>query len=400
VLLIENISSLLTFCDNTTVNDDDDPVVVIDGELIAWVGARKALPQFRIDKKIDAQKNVVMPGFIDSHTHLMFAGSRADEFTRRMNNESYESIMKKGGGIMSTVKMTRAASDEELVSLAHARADAMLLSGVTTVEAKSGYGLSAHDELRLLRLMKKVSDNHDIDIHSTFLGAHVVPQDYKSHREDYVSLVINEMLPTIAQENLALDCDVFCDVGAFSVDEAHAILSRAKELGLGLRMHAQQLSENGGVRLVKTLPLKSLSHADHLSDADIEILRAHPVVIEALPIAALFLRSTRITPIKKLIDANIPLAIATDFNPGSAMCLDLMLAARLGVTYFGFPPDYALRAITKNAALALGKNDRGSIKVGNLADLVITNCHSKDAIIYDWTKHPVHKIIKRGQIII
>jgi imidazolonepropionase len=306
--------------------------------------------------------------------------------------------MAKGGGIMSTVDKTRALGEEQLLSLARVRADAILNGGVTTLEAKSGYGLSMRDEIKLLRIIKELNNSHLLDVHATFLGAHVVPAEF-NNRADYIELVVNEMLPAIAEEGLAVDCDVFCDEGAFTPAEAKTILSHAHGLGLGLRAHVQQFSLSGGVSLVEEVPLKSVSHADFLTTRDIALLAKNDVIVEALPVAALFLRSRCITPVAQLTEAHVALAIATDFNPGSAMCHDLVLAARLGVVYFGFSVDKALRAITINAARALGRDSIGKIVAGAYADIVITNCQTKDEILYDWTKHPVRKVIKRGQAV-
>lgn len=398
MILIENIGILATMTDEGMLTND--PVVMLKGESIAWVGSRAALPAFHIDERIDAQGAVVMPGLIDCHSHLIFAGIRADEFARRMAHESYQNIMAEGGGIMSTVHKTRAASDEELLAEASRRARSILAQGVTTLELKSGYGLSLDDELRILRLAKKLDAEVLLDLHPTFLGAHVVPKDYADRRDAYVSLVVDEMLPHVACEKLAIDCDIFCETGAFSVADARRILSRAHELGLGLRAHVQQLGLSGGASLVKELPIKSVSHADYLSDDDIAALLNAHCVVETLPFAALFLRSQSVTPVEKLAHAGIPLAIATDFNPGSAMCHDLILAARLGVTYLGFSIELALRAITSNAALSLGRRDIGVIAPQARADIVITNCLSIEEIFYDWTKHPVTTVFKRGERIL
>jgi imidazolonepropionase len=401
MLLINNIGTLVTM--DSHQNGDlgiiKDAVVLVDGERIFWCGEEKDCPYAVVDQVIDARGCAVIPGLIDCHSHLVFAGSRTDDFRRRMSNETYQGIMHKGGGIMSTVLATRHASDDELFLLAKTRADLILKSGVTTLEAKSGYGLSVDDEVRILRLLKRLRQENALDIHATFLGAHIVPPDFKSNRKAYISEIIDEMLHRVVAENLAIDCDVFCDEGAFSVDEAHSILSRAHDLGLGLRAHVQQLELSGGVSLVRELPLKSISHADFLTEHDVAILANANVVVEALPIAALFLRSKQITPVQKLQEGNVKLAIATDFNPGSAMCHDLWLAARLGVVYFGFSIEDALVAITKNAAISLGRDDIGIIKQNSSADIVITNCMNVSDFFYDWTKPPTEKVIKRGVIV-
>lgn len=396
--LVENIKTLLTLkaSNDNGLGEINDAAILINEEKIFWCGARKEMPEVQVDETIDAEGHLVLPGLIDCHTHLIFAGSRADEFRRRMNHESYLSIMEKGGGITSTVNRTRQASDEELLVLAKARADKIIKNGVTTLEAKSGYGLSLLDELRALRLIKTLDENHPLDFHPTFLGAHVVPSNFKDTREKYVALVMNEMLVQIARERLAIDCDVFCEKGAFSLDEARRILSFAEKLGLGLRAHVQQLSFSGGISLVKDLPIKSISHADFLSDEDVTLLAKYNTVVEALPFAALFLRSSQITPVMKLKEAGVKLAVATDFNPGSAMCHDLVLAARLAITYFGFSIDDAVLAITAHAAKSLGRADIGVIEENSQADLLITNCKDIAEFFYDWTKHPTEMVIKRG----
>lgn len=402
MLLIDHIGKLLTLAVTSSSSHEDgeiaDAAILIDGERIFWVGPAADLPNTSVDQQVDAGGCLVMPGLIDCHSHLIFAGNRADEFARRMNQESYQAIMAKGGGIMATVNATRQKSDEELIALAKARADKILSSGVTTLEVKSGYGLNSHDELRILRLIKRLNHTHDLDFHATFLGAHVVPPEYVKDRTKYVDLVVNDMLEHIAAEQLAIDCDVFCEEGAFSPTEAKRILATAHSLGFGLRAHVQQLSHSGGIGLLRDLPIRSISHADFLSVSDIVVIAESGAVVEALPFAGLFLRSQTITPVAQLRSANVSLAIATDFNPGSAMCHDLVLAARLGVTYYGFSLDEAIRGITVNGALALGRNDIGIIKPGNLADILITNCYSLNEVFYDWTKHPAHQVIKRGKI--
>lgn len=400
MLLIENIGCLATMVPNSdsVIGEISDAAILIDGEKINWCGKKQEIPKVPIEHRINADDNLVIPGLIDCHSHLVFAGSRADEFAKRMGNESYLSIMSKGGGIVRTVLATNALSDEELYSLINDRAHQILQLGVTTIEAKSGYGLNVKDELRALRLLQRLNQQHMLDIHNTFLGAHVVPSEYLDNPAKYCSLIINEMLPQIATEKLAIDCDVFCEAKAFSVDQAYEILLKAHDLGLGLRAHVQQLSHSGGVRLVAGLPIKSISHADYLSDADVKILKKAKTVVEVLPFATLFLRSKEKTPARTLMNEGIDLAIATDFNPGSAMCHDLILAARLGVTYFHFSLNEALKAITVVAAKSLGRDDIGIVKEKSLADLVITNCKDINEFFYDWTKQPGKIIIKRGKI--
>jgi len=402
MLLIDNIGCLATLTGgvDAPISQVSDAAVLVEGEKIFWCGKKSSIPKVGVDERIDAEAFMVIPGLIDCHSHLVFAGTRADEFAARSRGETYQAIMKRGGGILSTVSAVRQSSDQELMAFAFARAGSILAQGVTTLEAKSGYGLSVDQELRVLRLLKALNDNHRIDIHATFLGAHVVPEEYRDDRERYLKLITEEMMERVVDEDLAKDCDVFCDTGAFSVHESELILTKAHGLGMGLRAHLNQLSNNGGISLVASFPIKSISHADHLSTEDIAILAKSSTVVEVLPFAALFLRSREHTPVEALNRASVKLAIATDFNPGSAMCHDLVLAARLAVTLFGFTVDAALYAITANAAISLGRSDIGRIVSGNLADLVITNCHDINEFFYDWTKHPVKTVIKRGKPII
>lgn len=396
MLLIHNIGQLLCF-DDDDLGWVDDAAILIDGEEIFWCGEEASLPSVKIDEKIDAHKKLVMPGLIDCHSHLIFAGTRAAEFLQRMDNQSYQAIMAKGGGIMSTVHATRQASDEELLGLAMGRLDSMLAKGVTTLEAKSGYGLSVEDELRTLRLMKKLQAMHALELHPTFLGAHVVPVDYKNNPDDYVKLITEEMLPLIVSEKLALDCDVFCEKGAFSIVQSRSIFKEAHRLGLGLRAHLLQLSHQDSLTLLQEFPIKSISHADFLRDEDVARLANMNTVVEIVPIAALFLRAKQMPPVQALYAAGVKMAVSTDFNPGSAMCDDLILATRLAVTMMLMPPTEALKAITINAALALGKEDRGSIAKGKKADILLTNCDGLGELLYDWTKHPARLTIKNGK---
>lgn len=401
-MLLNNIGVMATMepTEGNPLGLIEDASLLVGGDEIVWHGQKGAIPESEIEHEIDCQRCLVIPGLIDCHSHLIFSGSRSHEFAERMQGKSYQAIMKGGGGIMSTVNATRNSSDEELLALALTRARSIQRGGVTTIEAKSGYGLDHENELRILRLLKRLEHEVELTVHPTFLGAHVVPPEFKTKREEYISMLIDELLVQVAEENLAIDCDVFCEQGAFGVDESIRILSRAEELGMGLRAHVQQLSHSHGISLLKDLPLKSISHADYLSEADLAILEGSEAVVEILPIAGLFLRSPQKPPIKLLIDRGVTLAIATDFNPGSAMCHDLVLAARLGVTQYYFDIANALWAITRNAAKSLGRSDIGVIRDGAQADLLITNCHCVEEFFYDWTKHPVEMVIKKGRRVV
>lgn len=401
MLLITNIGTLATLDKKRDYKCGEihSAAIVIDDDKIVWCGYQKELPRFRLTKTIDAKECLVLPGLIDCHTHIIFAKARADEFARRMNNESYEQIMSQGGGIMNTVTATRNASDEELYKEALLRADQILAQGTTTIEAKSGYGLTIDDELRILRIIKKVNETHPLDFHATFLGAHVVPTEFKPRAEHYLKMVIGPMLEAVALEKLAIDCDVFCEKGAFSTSDAEQILRRAFALGFGLRMHVQQLGYGDGISLLKKLPIKGISHADFLTAEDLSIIKASCAVVEILPFASLFVRSETKTPARLLLQNGVPLALATDFNPGTGMCHDLVLAARLGITYLGLNVEEALVAITRNAALSLGRSDIGVLALGNKADILITKVKSVNEFFYDWTKSPLRMVIKDGRVI-
>lgn len=396
MLLISNIGRLATM--DHALGEISDAALVIDGDQIVWCGSQALLPKLPISSRFDAKQCLVMPGLIDCHSHLIFAGTRAGEFARRMNGESYEAIMAAGGGIRNTVSATNHASDQELYDVAKARADKILQAGVTTLEVKSGYGLSLDGEIRILRILKKLGAEHDLGFHPTFLGAHVVPAKYHHQPDEYVDLVMGPMLDQVVQEELAIDCDVFCENKAFSVEQAEKILSRALSCGLGLRAHVQQLGHSGGVSLVERLPIKSISHADFLSQKDLTILAASNTVVEILPIAALFLRSEQRPPVKELVAQGVSLALASDFNPGSAMCHDLILAARLGVVYNGMSIEIASQAITNIAAKSLGRSDIGVIEAGKKADILITRVCNLDEFFYDWTTNPVRAVIKNGRL--
>lgn len=387
MLLIHNIG----YCEGHV-----DAAILVDGEKIFWIGQEVNLPPVGISQKIDAEKKCVIPGLIDCHSHLIFSGSRCDEFAQRMNNESYQEIMAKGGGIFNTVRSSTMATDEELYDQAKTRASLILQNGVTTLEAKSGYGLCSAQELRSLRILKQLDQDLSIDIHPTFL-AHAIPKEF-SKNPSYIHEII-KTLELVVKENLAIDCDIFCEEGAFSLEQSLTILRRAHDLDLGLRAHVQQLGFSDGLKLIEHLPIKSLSHLDFVKDEELLALAKQKTIVEILPFACLFLRSPSITPAKKLKSLGIKMAIATDFNPGSAMCHDLILAARLGVTMFGLNVEDALLAITKNASVSLGRTDIGELKPGMLADIIITNCQSINEIFYDWTKSPIKKVIKRGKLI-
>jgi imidazolonepropionase len=350
-----------------------DAALVWEGETILWTGPGRELPVAHATaQREDAGGRLVIPGLVDCHTHLAFGGWRADEFERRIRGESYLDIARGGGGIMSTVRDTRAAGEPDLAARGARALGEMVKLGVTTVEAKSGYGLDREHELTLLRVYRTLAERGPVRLVPTFLGAHVVPAEFADRRGDYVRLVI-DMLPEIANARLARACDVFVEKSAFTLDEARAILTAAKGLGLGLKLHADQLSDGGGAALAAELGALSADHLEHISADGIRALAMSAVIAVSLPLATLYLNE-RPMPARALIDAGVPVAVATDFNPGSAPSWHLPFALTLACTLQRMTPAEALKGATIHAARAVGLQRRvGSLEPGKMADFAIVD---------------------------
>lgn len=332
---------------------------------------------------VDAGGRVVMPGFVDAHTHPVFAGTRAGEFEERSAGATYQEIAARGGGIQSTVNQTRAASLDELVSAGRRYADWFLRTGTTTVEAKSGYGLSLEDELKILRAIKKLDAETPLRYVPTFLGAHTVPKEYASRRDDYISLIIDEMLPRVAQEKLAEFADVFCEANVFSTDESWKILSAARCHGLGLRMHADQLSLSGGAKLAAELGTTTADHLEHTDADGIAALKSAGVQPVLLPGSVYALGSSRYPPAREMIDAGLAVVLATDFNPGSSPTPSIPMILSLAATHMKMTPAEAITAATINAAYSLNRGAQlGSLEPGKVADLVIHDCDDYRQLAY------------------
>ncbi len=371
-----------------------DAAVAVKGGRIAWVGAESEVPaEFRELPELDCGGRAVTPGFVDCHTHLVFGGDRADEFARRLRGESYEKIMATGGGIQNTVEATRAAGRSSLLNDTVRRAKRMLGAGTTTVEIKSGYGLDLEHELLMLGVATSVADHLAIDVVPTFLGAHVVPSEYENDRAGYVQLVIEVMIPAAAGH--ARFCDVFCDVGAFSVDEARRILSAAQEHGLGPRLHANQLGHSGGAQLAAEIGAVSADHLDHLVDGDIAGLRDAGTVAVLFPTVSLSLQIDP-PPARRLWDAGIPVAIATDCNPGTSYVENMQLVIAIATLTAGLTPEEATWAATRGGARALQLGDKGHVTPGAAADLLMLEADSYLAIPYRPGTDLVRMVIKDG----
>lgn len=377
---------------------EDGAVAVRDGR-ISWVGRSQGV-SFPADQALDARGRVVMPGFVDPHTHLVFAGSREDEFELRLKGASYTEIAERGGGIRSTVRATRKASGDELFEAARSRLDAMLSWGTTTAEAKSGYGLTVADELKMLEVIERLGKDCKADLAPTFLGAHEVPDEYRDNREAYVQLLIDEMIPQVAERHLAQFCDVFCEKGVFDADESGRILRRGKEFGLRPKIHADELSSCGGAELAGEIEAISAGHLNYASDKGLAAMREAGTAAVLLPGASLFLGKTEPPSVRKMIDLGLPIALATDFNPGSSPIYAMPIILSLACVLFKLTPAEAITASTLNAAYAIGRGERaGSIQVGKDADLLILNVRDYREIPYWFGSNPVETVIKRGQII-
>ncbi|MBK7597322.1 MAG: imidazolonepropionase [Acidobacteria bacterium] len=379
----------------------DNGAMIIEGKRITCAGTRHEIePLINANcKVIDAGGRVVMPGFIDAHTHPVFAGNRANEFEMRASGATYQQISAAGGGIQSTVKLTRAATEDELFETSKHYLEWFLRSGTTTIEAKSGYGLTVEDELKMLRVVRRLNNEGPIRLVPTFLGAHSIPEEFKDHRADYVNLIVNEMLPKVADEGLAEYCDVFCEEGAFSIDETRRIMLAAKERGLKLRLHADQLTLNGGAALAAELGAVT---ADHLEQADlkgIERLKAAGVQPILLPASVLMIGSTKYPDARAMIDSGLAVVLATDFNPGSSPVPSMPLVLTLASTMMKMTPAEAITAATINAAYSLDRGaEIGSLEPGKVADFVIYDCSDYREIAYFAGVEHVMKVFISGMI--
>lgn len=404
----ENIGVLLTMAPRDgggggpdTGGRVEDAVVHVDREgRVVAVGPRASLADDgTARRRVDLGRAVVLPGFVESHTHIVFAGDRLPDFEARCGGASYEEIARRGGGIQTTVRATRAASESELLALALPRLEALVAAGATTVEVKSGYGLDTESELRMLRVIRALGEEHPVDVVATFLGAHTVPTAFGVTREDYVDQILRkEMLPEVARQGLADFCDVFCDEGAFTLAESRRVLEAAAERGLGLKIHAEQLVPTGGARLAAELGAVSADHLDRLPEADIATLAARGTVATLLPGATVYLGRTRHAPARALLDAGVTVALSTDCNPGSAWTTHLLLMGTLGCVQMGMAPVEALRALTWGGARALGRESFvGALRPGALADMVVLDVDRPADALYEMAGNPVAAVYKRGE---
>jgi len=382
----------------------NDGALLINGKRISQVGTREEIARL-IDehadcKIIDAGGRIALPGFVDAHTHPVFAGTRAGEFEERALGVTYQEIAARGGGIQSSVRSTRAATVEELIASGKRYADWFLRTGTTTVEAKSGYGLTVDDELKILNAIRRLDAETPLRYVPTFLGAHDIPPEYKANRQAYLSLLTEEMLPRVASEKLAEFCDVFCEQNVFSNEESRAILLSARDHGLGLRMHADQLSLSGGAKLAAELRTTTADHLEHTDGEGIAALASAGVQPVLLPGSVYTLGSSRYPAARAMIDAGLAVALATDFNPGSSPTPAMTMVLSLACTHMKMTPAESITASTINAAYTLNRGEEiGSLDAGKLADVVIHDCDDyRDLAYFFGIEHP-WQVFAAGELV-
>jgi imidazolonepropionase len=351
------------------------------------------------ERTVECRGRLLTPGLIDCHTHLIHAGSRAKEFEMRLEGASYAEIARAGGGIVSTVKATRAASEEDLIASGAARLDCLLAEGVTTVEIKSGYGLDVDTELRMLRAARALARERPVDVVTSFLGAHALPPEYRDDRAGYLRLVCDAALPAVARAGLADAVDGFCETIAFTVDEIEQVFARAGELGLPVKLHAEQLSDLGGAKMAAQHGALSVDHLEYLDEGDVAALATAGTVAVLLPGAFYYLRETKTPPVAALRAHGVPMAVATDLNPGSSPVHSLLAAMNMACVLFGLTPEEALRGVTCHAARALGLADRGRLEPGLRADLVLWDGDGPADLVYSLGLNRCAAVVRKGEVV-
>ncbi|WP_440054403.1 imidazolonepropionase [Pseudoalteromonas sp. T1lg65] len=400
VIVDVNIATMDSTIDKPYGLIEQGAIAVKNGTIV-WLGAQRALPEIdAINTPIlNGRGQWITPGLIDCHTHILFAGSRANEFEQRLLGASYQEIAAQGGGIASTVKSTRLADNETLFVLAKDRLNSLLNEGVTTVESKSGYGLDTENELKLLEVNQLLNEHHPIDIQSTFLGAHALPPEFKGNADGYIDLVCEQMMPEVAKRELASAVDVFCENVGFSYEQTERVFNKAKSLGLKVKCHAEQLSNQHGTELVAKFKGLSADHIEFLDEQGVKAMAAADVTAVLLPGAYYFLRETQQPPIELLREYQVPMAIASDFNPGTSPLCSLRLMLNMACTLFRMTPEEALQGVTCHAAKALGLNDRGVLKAGMRADIAMWNITHPAQLSYQFGVNELSNLWISGTLI-
>ena len=408
-LLVDNIGQLVTVSTDgkpfkagremRELNVLDHAAVVIEEGIIKQIGAAGSLRAASGVEVLNAADRVALPGFVDSHTHAVFAGSRENEFAMRADGKTYEEIASAGGGILSTMKATREATKKELLRGAERRLNAMMQSGTTTVEIKTGYGVNVETEMKMLDVLHDLRRDHYMTIVPTFLGAHAIPPEFSDDANGYVELVINRMLPYVGEKQLAVFCDVFCDEGYFDAHQAEQILLEAKRFGLIPKVHSDQLAAIGGTELAVHLNAISADHLEHVSERGIAALKNSSTIATLLPGSSFFLNHPY-APARRLIDAGVPVALASDFNPGSSMSFSMPMMLTIACAQMQMSPEETIAAATINGAAALGlSHEIGSIEVGKEADIVLYDVPNYRYIPYHYGFNHVGKVIKNGTVL-
>jgi len=378
----------------------EDGALAVSGGRIAWIGARSDLPDAAPATVVSAGGRWITPGLIDAHTHIVHGGDRAREFELRLEGASYEEIARAGGGIRSTVAATRAADEDALLASALPRLDALLAEGVTVIEVKSGYGLETSAEARMLRAARRLGEARPVTVVTSFLGAHAIPPEFEGRADAYVDSVIEEQLPAVAEAGLADAVDAFVERIAFSADQIDRVFSAARARGLPVRLHADQLSDGGGAALAARHGARSADHLEYASQDGVAALAAAGTVAMLLPAAYYFLRETTAPPVAAFRAAGVPMALATDCNPGSAPATSLLLMLNMAATLFRMTPEEALAGVTRNAARALGLDgERGTLEVGKAADFVLWDVTTPAQLAYRIGFNPCAAVVRAGAVV-
>ncbi|MFW6054992.1 MAG: imidazolonepropionase [Thermodesulfobacteriota bacterium] len=406
----EEIDSIWTGANLATMTANGRPygliengALAVSGRSLAWVGPAEELPPYflqRADRLHRLDSGWITPGLVDCHTHLVYGGNRAKEFEQRLQGVSYADILASGGGILSTVRATRKATEDELVRTGRQRLESLLAEGVTTVEIKSGYGLDLETELKMLKAADRIARSLPVTVCPTFLGAHALPPEYKDQSDAYIDFICSEVLPKAARTGLARAADVFCESIAFSLEQSRRVFQKATELGLRVKIHAEQLSNQEGAALASEFGALSADHLEHLTDRGIEAMARAGMVAVLLPGAFYCLGETRLPPIDKLRARQVPLAVSTDSNPGTSPVQSLLLMLNMACTLFRLTPEEALAGVTREGARALGLQDRiGTLEPGKEADFVLFDIDQPAELAAALGHNPCRKVVRKGCVV-
>jgi imidazolonepropionase len=395
--------NIATMAGNRAYGQIEDGALAVCGERIAWIGKRCHLPRDLKNNAFhvyDGNQGLMTPGFVDCHTHLVYAGNRAKEFELRLKGASYEDIARQGGGIRSTVRATRQADETSLLKQSAVRLMALMREGVTTVEIKSGYGLDLATELRMLCVVQKLGERYPLTVVPTFLGAHALPPEYEGKSDAYIDFICAEVLPEVAARSLASAVDAFCEGIGFTLDQTRRIFMAAKKLGLAIKLHAEQLSDMGGAALAAQFGALSADHLEYVSEAGVKAMAAGGTTAVLLPGAFYFLREKRVPPIECFRYYQVPMALATDCNPGSSPTVSLLLMLNMACTLFCLTPEEALAGVTRNGARALGLEDViGTLERGKNADFAIWDVSEPAELAYHIGSNPLKQLVVKGRMI-